>query len=35
MNGICAGLSFLFAVLVLAPPAEVHVAPAPVAWSSR
>lgn len=36
MNGICAALAFLFAFLVLAPHADVHVeyAPAP-AWSSR
>jgi hypothetical protein len=35
MAGICAALAFLFALVVLAPPAEVRIAPAPAAWSSR
>lgn len=35
MAGICAALAFLFALVALAPPAQVRVEPAPAAWSSR
>lgn len=35
MSYLCAALAFLFAFVVLAPHAQVHVEPAPAAWSSR
>lgn len=35
MSAVCAALAFLFAFVVLAPPAQVRVEPAPAAWSSR